>query len=64
LKAFNRSHEKSLNQPDNTYTQGLGVIFRRDFNTAKELFSRIGLTKEERRKQREEKKARKQAEKK
>ncbi len=64
LKAFNRSNEKSLNQPDNTYTQGLGVIFRRDFNTGKELFSRIGPTKEERRKQREEKKARKQAEKK
>lgn len=61
LKAFNRSNEKSLNQPDNTYTQGLGVIFRRDFNTGKELFSRIGPTKEERRKQREEKKARKQA---
>ncbi|MDE7149854.1 MAG: translocation/assembly module TamB, partial [Bacteroidales bacterium] len=42
LKAFNRSNEKSLNQPDNSYTQGLGVIFRRDFNTGKELFSRIG----------------------
>lgn len=62
LKAFNRSNEKSLNQPDNSYTQGLGVIFRRDFNTGKELFSRIGLTKEERKKRREEKKARKMAE--
>ena len=64
LKAFNRSNEKSLNQPDNTYTQGLGVIFRRDFNTGKELFSRIGPTKEERVKRRQERKARKQAEKK
>lgn len=63
LKAFNRSNEKSLNQPDNSYTQGLGVIFRRDFNTGKELFSRIGPTKEERKKRREEKKARKLAEK-
>lgn len=63
LKAFNRSNEKSLNQPDNSYTQGLGVIFRRDFNTGKELFSRIGPTKEERKQRREEKKAWKQAEK-
>lgn len=63
LKAFNRSNEKSLAQPDNSYTQGLGVIFRRDFNTGKELFSRIGPTKEERKKQRAARKARHQAEK-
>ena len=52
LKAFNRSNEKSLNQPENSYTQGMGLIFRRDFNTVKELFSRMGKKKKQKEKKR------------
>lgn len=33
LKAFNRSNERDLLKPQSSYTFGLGVLYRRDFDT-------------------------------
>lgn len=64
LKAFNRSNEKDLTRPGTSYTQGVGFVFRRDFDTLKELFSRIGPSKAERQEKRKQKKeAKKEAKK-
>lgn len=38
LKAFNRSNENNLLKNSATYTQGIGISFRREFDSWKELF--------------------------
>lgn len=48
LKAFNRSNENNLLKNSANYTQGVGISYRREFNSWKELFkpkkSRIKTT--------------------
>lgn len=38
LKAFNRSNENNLMKNSATYTQGMGISYRREFDTWKDLF--------------------------
>jgi hypothetical protein len=40
VKAFNRSNDLSLLTNYAPYTQGVGVFYRREFNTLHELFTR------------------------
>lgn len=38
LRAFNRSNERDLMRPESSYTQGLGIVYSRDFDYIGELF--------------------------
>ena len=40
IKGFNRSNDLSLFEPDPYYTQGVGIIYRRDFNRFSEILRR------------------------
>ncbi len=42
LKAFNRSNDLTLFNDYAPYTQGVGIFYRKDFNTLKELFTKYG----------------------
>jgi hypothetical protein len=37
VKAFNRSDEREITKQDVSYTQGVGVVYRRDFDSFKDL---------------------------
>lgn len=66
LRGFNHSNDEDLTKPVNSYTQGVGIVFRRDFDNLEEFLHGTGprLTKEERkanrRKSREIRKAKRQ----
>lgn len=51
LRGFNHSNDEDLTKPVNSYTQGVGIVFRRDFDNVKEFLygTRPRRTKEERR---------------
>ncbi len=55
LRGFNHSNDEDLTKPVNSYTQGVGIVFRRDFDNAKEFLygTRPRRTKEERRAERQ-----------
>ena len=57
LKAFNHSNEQDLTKPANSYTQGVGVVFKRDFDNWKEFIygSKGKRTKEQRQEERAQK---------
>jgi hypothetical protein len=40
LSVFNRSNQNDYLSNNAPYTQGVGVFYRREFNTFKELFQR------------------------
>ena len=40
VKAFNRSDEKEITQSGVSYTQGVGVVYRRDFDSFKDMILR------------------------
>lgn len=50
LKGFNHSNDQDLTKPANSYTQGVGIVFKRDFDNWKEFIhgTRPRRTKEER----------------
>ena len=54
LKGFNHSNGEDLTKPVNSYTQGVSIVFNRDFDNLKEFLHGTSprLTKEERRSQR------------
>ncbi len=54
LKGFNHSNDEDLTKPVNSYTQGVSIVFRRDFDNLNEFLHGTSprLTKEERRAQR------------
>lgn len=66
LRGFNHSNDEDLTKPVNSYTQGVGIVFRRDFDNLNEFLhgTTPKLTKEERRgarkKNREIRKAKRQ----
>ncbi len=37
LRGFNHSNDEDLTKPVNSYTQGVGIVFRRDFDNIKEF---------------------------
>jgi hypothetical protein len=45
VKAYNRSNADDLINFNAPYTQGVGVFFRQDFNSLRDLKERMGLTK-------------------
>lgn len=69
LRGFNHSNGEDMTKPVNTYTQGVGIVFRRDFDNLREFLhgTTPRLTKEqkrlERKKNREIKQAKKSKEK-
>ncbi len=54
LKAFNRSNN-NLFYKSNPYTQGVGIFYRRDFDTLKDLFNRLEVKRKKERAGNEEK---------
>lgn len=40
IKAFNRSNKYDLLNTNSPYTQGVGIVYRKEFNSFKELFKR------------------------
>lgn len=54
LRGFNHSNDEDLTKPVNSYTQGVSIIFRRDFDNLNEFLHGTSprLTKEERRAER------------
>ncbi len=60
LKAFNHSNEQDLTKPANSYTQGVGVVFKRDFDNWKEFI--YGAKGKRTKEQRQEERARKREE--
>ena len=54
LRGFNHSNDEDLTKPVNSYTQGVSIVFRRDFDNLNEFLHGTSprLTKEERRAQR------------
>ncbi|MEG1717373.1 MAG: translocation/assembly module TamB domain-containing protein [Bacteroidales bacterium] len=56
LRAFNHSNEQDLTKPESSYTTGVGVVFRRDFDTMKEFLygNKPKRTKEEKKQDRQQ----------
>lgn len=54
LRGFNHSNDQDLTKPANSYTQGVGIVFKRDFDNFKEfLYGSNPKTRAERKAERE-----------
>lgn len=54
LRGFNHSNDQDLTKPANSYTQGIGIMFKRDFDNLKEfLYGTDPKTREERKAERQ-----------